>query len=597
MKYNTPILTIFFILLNIFSAPPQAHAQEASFGLAMHGSPKYTAQDTHLSYVNPNAPKGGTLKMSAIGAFDNLNPFTIKGVAADGLELGFERLMRRVWDEPFTMYPLIAQRADVAQDRSSVTFYINPEARFHDGSPITAQDVQFSFETLREFGRPNMRKVYKLADKVEVKNDHEIYFHFGEGHNRETVMIFAMMPVLSKTWWSGRTFDQTLTDIPLLSGPYKIASVESGRKIVYERVKDYWAADLLANKGLYNFDQVSYDYFRDDTIALEALKKGDISLRLENDISKWESSYNDSPNVLKKAVAHQRPERTAGFVFNLRRPPFNDVNVRKALSLAFDYDWVGKNFFYDKMKPINSFYPNSVLSAAITPSEDELKTLEPWKKDLLPDVFLPIPQNESSAAISIRQKLKAADELLRASGWIIENGKRINSQTKTPLKFELLISTDLDERIAVTYKSALQKLGVEVVIRMLDSASFTDRKMNANFDMMSLFWQNTLSPGTEQMVYWSCNSAQQKGTMNYSGVCNPALDHFAEKIAQAKTYDELKATAHIIDRILLSEHIFVPFFYKSEDLVAYHGTLQPPEIAPIYGFVIESWSSAVKNEK
>lgn len=591
MKYNTMILTIFFILLSFLHVPTNALAQSENFGLAMNGTPKYSAQSPHLDYVNPDAPKGGTLKMSAIGSYDNLNPFTIKGVAAEGLELGYDRLMRRIWDEPFTMYPLIAQRADIAPDRSSVTFHINPKARFHDASPITAHDVMFSFEALRDHGRPNMRRIYKLVDKAEVKNDHEIYFHFGEGYDRETIMIFAMMPVLSKTWWSERKFDETLTDIPLLSGAYKIAANDTGRKITYERVPDYWAADLFVNKGHYNFNTIIYDYFRDDTIALQAFKKGDLSLRREMDIAKWESAYDglESSGIVKFAAPHQRPERATGFIFNLRRPPFDDINVRKALSLAFDYDWIGKNLFYGQMKPISSVFPNSVLAAPPQISQQELALIEPWKDHLPPDSFAPREGVTSPAAANLRSQLKQADELLRASGWIIENGKRVNGKTKTTLSFEVLINTVQDERIATNYKSTLSKLGVDMHIRRLDSSTFTDRKMNYNYDMISLFWQNSLSPGTEQMVYWSCTAAQNTGSLNYSGICNPALDHFAAQIAQTKDYDALQTHAHILDRILISQHIFVPFFYKGVDYIAHAATIEHPQTTPIYGVVTESW--------
>lgn len=592
MKYNMPILTIFFILLNILHMPASAHAQEAMFGLAMHGNAKYTAQSPHLDYANPNAPKGGTLKMSAIGTYDTLNPFTIKGVPAEGLELFNDRLMRRVWDEPFTMYPLIAQSIDLAPDRSWIRFHLNPKARFHDGSPITAQDVLFSFETLRDFGRPNMRRIYKLAKTATVENDHAIYFAFDKGFDKETAMIFAMMPVLSKSWWKDRTFDATLSEIPNASGPYKITQVDFGRKITYERVKDYWAADLLVNNGHFNFDQISYDYFRDDTIALQALKKGSISLRREMDIAKWENGYNDAPNVIKLAAPHQRPERAAGFVFNLRRPPFDDINVRKALALAFDYEWIGKNLFYGKLKPLSSFYANSALAAPDTPSAEELAALEAWKDKLSPEIFAP----KTAQPQHMRQRLKTADDLLRKAGWVIENGKRVHAQTKTPFTFELLVNTPQDSKIANAYKSSLAKLGIEMNIRSLDSASFTERKMAYEFDMMSLFWQNSLSPGTEQTIYWSCTSAQQTGSLNYSGVCNPALDHFAAQIADAQDYESLKTAAHIIDRILMHETIMVPFFYKAEDYIAHQPDIMPAPVTPIYGVVTETWWSNTKKE-
>lgn len=542
------------------------------FGIAMNGAPKYTPQDTHLDYVNPDAPKGGHIKIAAIGSFDNLNPFSIKGVPAEGLELINDRLMRRVWDEPFTMYPLIAQSIDVPEDRSSITFHLDPRARFHDGSPITADDVQFSFETLRDHGRPNMQRIYKLAKDVKVQDKHTITFTFGEGYNRETVMIFALMPVLSKTWWKDRNFEETLTDIPLGSGPYKIKKSETGRAITYERVHDYWAKDLLANKGQYNFDEITYDYYRDDTIALEAFKKGDLSWRREYDISKWESAYDglEQSGIVKLEAPHQRPERTHGFIFNMRRAPFDNIDVRKALVLAFDADWIGKNIFYGKVKQIDSIFPNSILAD---------------------------PDRKAPDYPSFRHQLKAAGDLLNRAGWIIQNGQRVNKDTGKPLSFELLVSTPQEEKVALTYKQSLAKLGVDMTIRRLDSATFTERKMSYAYDVIAMYWQNSLSPGTEQMVYWSCDAAHKKGSFNYAGICDPAVDKLAASIASATTYDDLKTIAHKLDHILMAKYFFVPLFYKGADYIALQNSIAHPDKTPIYGIVTESWwQKSAKNQ-
>ncbi len=583
MKFYGPFLTIIFLIIG---APP-AHAEGKLFGLAMHGNAKYNQNSAHLDYVNPDAPKGGALKMAAIGSFDTLNPYSIKGQAPENMNLVYDRLMRRVWDEPFTMYPLIAEHVEISEDRSSITFYINPLARFHDGSPITSDDVLFSFETLREHGRPNMRNIYKLVSKAEILEPQSIKFSLGDGYDRETVMILAMMPVLSKVWWQNRNFDETVTENPVLNGPYKIKELETGRYITYERVDDYWAKDLFVNKGHYNFETITYDYYRDDTIALESFKKGDLNMRREWDVTKWETAYEDIKDYQTKlATPHQRPERAHGFIFNIRKSPFNDRNVRKALSLAFDYEWIGSNLFHNEFKRMESYYPNSVLDGSGELSEATQKLMNDWVEDIHPEAFSPVFKD--GIAGNLRARLKEADKLLTESGWTIKNGKRLNSSGE-PLSFELLLSTPQEEKIALTFKRTLERLGVDIRIRMMDSATFQKRKITYDYEMLSFFWQNSLSPGTEQMLYWSCKAAEEPARFNYAGICNPALDHFASIIANAQTYGALTDYAHIIDRILLSEYISIPLFYKGMDYVAINENIKFPDITPLYGIVTETW--------
>ncbi len=584
MRYYTLILTIFFTLCT-----SSAFAQEnTSFGLAMHGKTKYTALNAHLEYANPSASKGGHLKIAAIGTFDTLNPYSIKGQTPENMNLVYDRLMRRVWDEPFTMYPLIAERADVSDDRSEVTFHINPKARFHDGSPITAEDVLYSYETLKKFGRPNMRRIYKLVDKAEIKSPYEIYFHFGEGHDRETVMILAMMPVLSKKWWSKNDFDSTITTPPLLNGPYKVKQSDIGNKITYERVKDYWAADLMVNKGHYNFDQITYEYYRDDTVALESFIKGDLNLRREWNINKWNSGYTDLPDTyVRKETKHSRPERAHGFIFNLRRPLFQDINVRKALSLAFNDEWVTKNIFHDQFKRIESFYPNSALDGSGEITDKTKNLMNEWKNDIPASAFTQSLKPDQT--IIYRQKLRNAAKLLDQAGWVIENGVRVHKDTKEPLTFEIIQSTPQEEKIALSYKQNLSRLGITPTIRTLDSTSFQERKKTYDYDIIMTYWQNSLSPGTEQMLYWSCNASKSEAQFNFSGICNPALDYFSSSIANAQSYDELTSYAHIIDRILLSEHIMIPLFYRGVDYIAHDESISSPSAPPTYGIVLETW--------
>ncbi len=569
-----------------------ASDQQKSFGLSMHGQAKYSANSKNLEYVNPKASKGGNIKMSAIGTFDTLNPFSLKGKAPTNMNLVYDRLMRRVWDEPFTMYPLIAKAYSIAPDRSWIRFWVDERAKFHDGSPITVDDIDFSFKILRDYGRPNMRRIYKLVKKIQInKEQQSITFKFGKGYDRETALILAMMPILSKSWWEDKNFNSTITQIPLLNGPYRIKSFEIGRNITYERVKDYWAKDLFVNKGQYNFNTITYDYFKDDTIALEAFKKGDFDIRREWDISKWQSAYHDiNKNIIKTQFPHKRPERASGFFFNTRKAPFDDINIRKAISLAFDNKWILKNLYHNKFKHINSFFPNSVLSAPKEITDEEKRLLLPWKDKLQPDIF----NDLVILKLTMRQKLKKASDLLDKSGWIIENGKRINKKTKQELRFEILLTTPQDEKIAITFQRALERLGVQMDIRMADSATFQKRKQSYDYDMLAFYVQFTLSPGTEQTLYWTCKSANEIARFNYSGICNPALDHFAMKIGNARNYDNLILYANIIDRIALSEHIFVPFFYKNVDYIAYNKNILHPKNTPVYGAILESWWHAYK---
>ncbi len=552
------LLTILSLLL-LSSA---AQAQEL-FGLAMVGEAKYGAKSTHLDYANPDAPKNGVLKQASIGTFDTVNPYTIKGNAADGLNLTTDKLMGRVWDEPFTLYPLIAKSVSVPEDRSSIAFTLNEKARFHDGSAITAQDVLFSFETLREFGRPNMRRLYQLATP-EILDQGQIKFSLSGDYDRETVMILAMMPILSKAYWQGKDFNKTTLEPPLSNGPYRIKEIEAGRKISYERVPDYWGKDLLVNKGHHNFDVMTYDYFRDDTVALEAFKKGDLSLRREWDAGAWNNSYNfdalEKGYVIKENIEHGRAERIRGFIFNTRRPPFDDINVRHALNLLFDFDWANKNFFFGQYKQVNSFFPNT-------------------------DLVNPAPSDSRA----MREKMREASRLLDKAGWVIKNGKRIHTKTGAPFTFQILTDTPSAEKLALSFTRSLQKMGIEANVRVMDTAAYRARLNDYDYDMILYHWNSTLSPGTEQYLYWSCESAKTPSRWNYAGICDPSIDALAKAIPSAKTRSELQEMAQNLDSKLMRGQYFVPTYYNPYDFVAYWKPLKRPENVPLYGMVLETW--------
>lgn len=562
----------------------------------MHGTPKYGDNFAHVDYASPDAPKGGTLREAAIGTFDTLNPYSLKGKAAKGLNLYYDRLMRRVWDEPFTMYPLIAERADVASDRSAVTFHLNPDAKFNDGSPITADDVLFSYKTMMEGGRPNMRRIYKLISKAEKIDDHTVHFEFSEGYDEETVMIIAMMPVLAKKWWEGRTFDSTALDIPLSSGPYKIKSFEAGRRITYERNPDYWAQDLPVNVGHYNFETITYDYFRDDTVAFEAFKAGDLNFRREWDISNWMSGYDfpavEDGRVTKDPLAHQRPERVRAMIFNTRRAPFDDIRVRDALNLLFDFAWANKNLYYGEYERINSYFPNSSLAATGSASEAEKKLLAPYMNNLPADILGPVKTppaatNEGEK----RSNMRKAYKLLKDAGWVIKDGAMANAETGSPFKFELLLGAPEDEKLALLFTRNLQKVGIDATVRVMDAASYRGRLNDYDFDMTLYYWQNSLSPGTEQMLYWTCEAAEMPAQWNFAGICNPAVDALAKNIAESKTREELVNSVHALDRVLMAGTYMIPLYYAGKDYTAHAADIHRPDETPIYGMVIETWWS------
>ena len=533
----------------------------------MTGAPALIKEDGHLSYADPSAQKGGELKQSEIGTFDTVNPYSIKGKAASGLNLIYDKLMARSWDEPFTLYPLIAETVEMSEDRSQMVIHLNPKAAFNDGTPITADDVIFSYETLKEFGRPNMRQVYRQVSDISKIDSQSVRIIFGDNYNQETAMILAMMPVLSKDWWEGRDFEETLLEMPNSSGPYIIKDIQPGSKITYERNPNYWAENEFAQLGMNNFNIVSFDYYRDDTAALESFIKGDLNFRRENDPRRWTEKY-DVEGVEKLEFEHGRPQPAEALIFNMRKDIFKDAKVRKALFYAFDGNWIKENFFQNNMKRTNSFFANSKLSANLA-----------------------VP----GAELTKRQRLQKAQQLLQEAGWQIQNNQLVKDGVT--FKFEIIVNQAKYEKIVLSFVQSLQRLGIDASVRTLDSATFQNRLLDYDYDMALHKWQNSLSPGTEQMVYWSCKAAEEKGRFNYSGICNKDIDRIAESIANASTYEDLTANTKELDQILIESFIAIPLFYNNKDYIAVsENTIKAPDYTPIYGPVIEAWSQKQKAE-
>lgn len=572
--------------------------------IAMHGDTQYAADFDQLTYVNPDAPKGGSIRMSVNGSFDSLNHHIISGTPAAGLEMINDKLMTRVWDEPFTLAGLVAQSADISDDRSEVTFHLNPAARFHDGHPMTADDVLFSFEAYKTHGHPVRRRVYGFAVEARKIDAHTVYFRFGEGYDAESVMILAMMPVLPKHYWDGKDISKTTLQAPLGSGPYRISNVIPGRRITLERVEDYWAADFPVNRGLYNFDVIDYLYFRDDAVSLEAFKAGNYDLRRESDIAKWFSDYHfpaiRDGRVLKAEIPHGRPEWVRGFIINTRRAPFDDIRVRKALGLAFDFEWMNRTLFHGAYKRIESYFPNSTLAAQGVPQQDEQDLLAPYADVLPPDVFGPAwqaPQTDGSGPTGQRANLREAAALLREAGMTIDaQSGLLRLPNGRPFVFEMLISDAAEEKIALQYARWLKRLGIVARVRTVDSAQFAGRLEAFEYDMVSYRWINSLSPGNEQVNYFGSDAAHRNGSRNYAGVDNSAIDALAKRIGASASRDALVTATHAYDRALTHGYYIVPFFYTGKDYVARARHIGIPQKSPTYGIVTESfWDTRSEN--
>lgn len=564
-------------------------AGQAVHALAMHGDPKYPPDFTNLEYVNPDAPKGGTLQLSKTGSFDTLNSHIITGTAAEGLAQISDQLMQRVWDEPFTLYGLVAESAEIPEDRSWVIYRLRPEARFHDGRPMTAEDVKFSYETFLKHGHPVRRRVYGLVSKVTVIDTHAIRFDFGEGYDPETVMILSLMHVLPKHYWEKNDVTKTTLAPPLGSGPYKIASVDPGRRIVYERAKDYWGKDLAINRGLYNFDTIIYHYFRDDDIALQSFKSGEYDLRREYDVAKWNTAYDfralGDGRVIKEEISHGRPEWLRALIFNTRRKTFQDIRVREALDQMFNHEWLNSTLYSGKMTKIDSVFANSELAARDKPVAEELALLEAFRPQVTPRVFAEAYKSPSG---HMRDRQRRALGLLREAGWIYKDQKLTDSEGR-PMQFEILLGSKADEKIALEFARTLRRIGIDVQVRTVDSAQFAGRLDNFDYDMVLYRWINSLSPGNEQMNYWGSAAAGQKGSRNYAGVSDPVVDALADSIGRARDRVGLVTRARALDRVLMHGYYMIPLFYAGKDMVARAAEVKRPEATPVYGVVLESW--------
>ena len=563
-------------------------------GIALYGQPKYGPDFPHFAYVNPNAPKGGEARFAAIGGFDTFNPFNIKGEAAAGIGQLFETLLMSSADEPFSGYGLIAESVDVPEDRGSVTFALRPQAKFHDGSPITADDVLFSFETLKAKGSPFFRLYYANVAKAEKLGERQVKFTFAPGENRELPLIMGQMPVLSKKYWENRDFAATTLDVPVGSGPYRVERFEAGRFIVYQRDGNYWGKDLPVNRGLHNIDRLRYDYYRDVVVALEAFKAGAYDLRVENSAKQWATGY-DFPAltkglVKKETFSRQLPAGMQGFAFNLRRPLFQDPRVRQALGYAFDFEWSNRNLFYNQYTRTRSYFDNSDLAARNLPSPEELALLEPLRKELPPEVFTtayapPVANDDAQ----LRANLQKALQLLQDAGWTFRDRKLVNAKTGEPFRFELLIAEPTWERIALPFARNLERLGIAMSVRSVDSAQYENRLRAFDFDVVVNVWGQSLSPGNEQREFWSSAAADQPGSRNLVGLKNPAVDQLVNQLIAAPDRPSLVTRVRALDRVLQWNFLVIPHWHIPYDRIAFWDKFGYPAATPLQGVQLDAW--------
>ena len=580
------------LILFIFLVPQIAVANKMH-GLAMHGMPNHGTEIKHLPYVNPDAPKGGTLRLGVYGSFDNLNRISFKGSRAAGLGYINDTLMRRVWDEAFTLYGLIAEFVEMPEDRSSITFYINPDAKFHDGSSITREDVLFSLETFQTKGTPNQKKTYGKVVKTEFVDDNGIKMIFINNEDKELPLIVAgFLPIVPKKYYENIDVTKTFLDIPLGSGPYKIKELEPGRQIVYERVDDYWAKDLFPNKGQYNFDKLVYDYYKDSNVLLEAFKVGEYDYRREYNAKRWQTNYEfDAVNrgdVILQEMKNDRPTGMNALVMNSRKEIFNNSRVRLALSYAYDHEWINKALYNNAYTRTDSYFDNSPLASSGLPSKNELLLLNQWKDQLPEELFMKTyepPVSDGSG--TPRQNLRIAKKILEEEGWFIENGKLMKNGIE--FSFEFLIVSPSVEKIALAFQKTLKVLGISMSIRTVDSSQYQARMLNYDFDMIKASWNVSLSPGNEQQFYWGSEVGKKEGSRNYAGVNSPAVDALIENLISAKTREELTTSIHALDRVLLWGHYVIPLYHSNTDRIAYWNFLEYPNEIPLYGIVIDSW--------
>jgi peptide/nickel transport system substrate-binding protein len=577
-------------------AVARADDVEPVSAIAMHGRPALPPGLDHFPYVNPDAPKGGRLNLAFLGAFDSLNPYNVKALStAEGLVGNvYQSLMIRSDDEPFTLYGLIAKSLETDPARDRIAFHLNPSARFSDGSPITSADVLFTFNLFKAKGRPQQREAFGLVKSADAPDPHTVRFDLAGADDRELPLILAIMPVLSRDHTDAEHFEDQTLQIPVASGPYRIAEVVPGERLILKRNADYWARDLPVSKGLYNFDEIRIEYFRDANAMFEAFKAGLIDYRVEDAVTRWRSEY-DFPaakegRVVRAAIPNGLPKGVSGFAFNTRRPTFADPRVREALASMFDFEWINANLYAGAYRRSEGFFDDSDLSSVGRPASEREKTLiAPFPGAARADVM----EGRWRAPVSDgtgrdRTIARRAIEQLEQAGYALKDGRLVDSGGK-PLAFEIMVESREEERLALAYAHNLARIGVTAGVRLVDDVQFDRRRTRFDFDMAPGTWTASPSPGNEQRGRWSSAAANAEGAYNIAGAASPAIDATIAAILSAKSEEDFVAAVRALDRILISGFYIVPFYYAPEQWIAYSAKLGRPEKTPLFGIDLAAW--------
>ena len=576
--------------------PASAQHAGAVHAIAMHGDPALADGFSHMPYANPDAPKGGGIVFGVAGTFDSLNPFIVKGIAVQQIR-GYvvESLMTRGNDEPFTLYGLLAKSIETDEARSYVTFRINPLAKFSDGKPVLAEDVLFSWMLMRDKGRPNHRLYYSKVEKAEALDARTIRFNFANAHDRELPLILGLMPIFAKHAVDPATFEETSLTSPMGSGPYRVTNVRAGAAVTMTRNPDYWGRDLPPNRGLWNFDEVRLDFYREANGAFEAFKRGLYDFRVETEPLRWHEGYDfpaaRSGNVVRDEFKPGTPQPSEFLVFNTRRAVFSDVRVREALALLFDFEWINRNYYFGLYGRSAGFFAGSDLSAYKRPSDErERKLLAPFvgsvRNDILDGTFR-LPVTDGSGLD--RATLRAALALLSQAGYELDGTVMRNRTTRQPLAFEILVTTRDQERIALAYLRDLKRAGITIVVRAVDAVQFDQRRLSFDFDMIQNRWDQSLSPGNEQAFYWGSQAADNQGTRNYMGAKNPAIDAMIAAILEARTRTDFVPAVRALDRALISGFYAIPVYSAQQQWVARWNRIERPATTALNGYLPETW--------
>jgi peptide/nickel transport system substrate-binding protein len=573
-----------------------ARTAQAAHAIAMHGAPAMPEDFAAVPYANPDAPKGGRLIEGVLGTFDSLNPLIVQGLAVQPVR-GYviESLMARGYDEPFTLYGLLAQSVETDDARTFVTFTLNPAAHFSDGVAVTADDVVFSLELLRDHGRPNHRTYYAKVEKIEILGPRTVRFDFPNADDRELPLILGLMPVLPRHAIDPAKFENSTLAKPVGSGPYVVADIDTGKSVTFKRDPNYWGRDLPINRGLWNFDELRFDFYRDENAYFEAFKAGLYDVRSENDPARWETGY-DFPavrdgRVIKESFSNGLPKFSSDYVFNTRRSIFADIRVRQAITLLFDFQWINRDFFFNLYRRSASFFDDSELSAFHRPADErERALLAPFpdavRADVLDGTWSP-PAGDGSGRD--RNMLRQALTLLAAAGYELKGTLLRNRATGRPLSFEIMVTNRDDERLALAFASSLGRAGIAVQVRLVDAVQYQQRLATFDFDMIEYRWEQSLSPGNEQTFYWGSAAADQQGSRNYMGVKSPAVDAMIAALLRAREREDFVAAVRALDRVLISGGYVVPLFYLPEQWVARRAPVRHPARTSLFGFLPDSW--------